>query len=399
MPPSYPSGVEKIPKEGGTGRSSLWADAALATAVTTVVAVAISADSPTIGDDPRHLDWYAYLFAAGLGALMFARRSYPVGVLLATALGTVAYYICQYPPIGLAIPMGAALYVAAQAGHVRWAVAAAGAVLGLSLFFRIQQGEQVRYLLLYDTLLTVSVMAGALGFGAARRATQRWRTEASERTRQAAVLVEHEARERLAVERSRMARDLHDSLGHTISVIAVQADVAAESATELPPETVEALSTITSASRRAMAELRSAVGILRTPEPSAPTPTLDDLNGLVDEVTDGGLTVTLSTTGDLTAVPPFVAAAAFRIVQESLTNAIRHGLGRAATVSLDVGASVLEVRVHNDAVARAPAPPAEPGHGIRGMSERALLLDGSLEAGPDPQGGWSVRASLPVAPQ
>jgi len=374
----------------------LLGDAAFAVGVFAVISVAITADTPAAGTDVRHLDAYAYLFAAGLGALMFVRRAYPISTLLATVAGTIAYYVCQYPPIGLAIPMGAALYAAAEAGRMRWAAGSAAIMLGLSLYFRIAQGEHVRYLLLYDTLLTIAVMAVAVGFGAARRAQDLWRSEAQERARQASIVLEQEARERVAQERVRIARDLHDSLAHTISVIALHAEVATESDAHLPDATRAALCRITQASRRAMSELRSAVGVLRMPESQTPTPALGDVLLLASDLAGDGLDVTVHVSGDLDQIPPFVGATAYRIVQESLTNAIRHGRSRHATVALTLSEAVLAIEVRDDGCGAEPASQAQ-GHGIRSMTERAQILGGTLHAGPRSGGrGWLVTATLPT---
>lgn len=363
-----------------------------------VIAVAITADLPDVRGT-RQLDGYAYLFAVGLGALMLVRRQFPTATLLATALGTCAYYIFQYPPIGLALPMGAALYVAAEAGRLRWAAATAAAVLGLSLYFRIVQGEQLRYLLLYDTVLTIAVMAVAIALGAARRAQQLWRLEVKERACQTALVHQQQAQQQVEQERARIARDLHDSLAHTISVVALQADVALESSPDLPEPTVQAIGRMREASRRAMTELRSAVGVLRTPEPSAPTPTLADVDLLARDLSGVGMAVRVDRKGDAGHVPPFVAATAYRIVQESLTNAARHGNCRHATVDLRVTDSDVAITVSDDGVGGDRAAGQPDGHGIRGMVERAQILGGTVTAGAKPSGGWLVQAVLPVLPR
>lgn len=396
--PAYPRGVDGTERRGGHRHGGLWVDVGFAVGVFAVIAVAITADLPDVRGT-RQLDGYAYLFAVGLGALMLVRRQFPTATLLATAFGTCAYYIFQYPPIGLALPMGAALYVAAEAGRLRWAAATAAAVLGLSLYFRIVQGEQLRYLLLYDTVLTIAVMAVAIALGAARRAQRLWRLEVQERARQTALVHQQQAHQQVEQERARIARDLHDSLAHTISVVALQADVALESSPDLPEPTVQAIGRMREASRRAMTELRSAVGVLRTPEPSAPTPTLADVDLLARDLSGGGMAVRVDRVGDLGHVPPFVAATAYRIVQESLTNAARHGKCRHATVDLRVTDRDVAITVSDDGVGGDRDAGQPSGHGIRGMVERAQILGGTVIAGAQPSGGWRVHAVLPVLPR
>lgn len=367
------------------------ADLVVAAGVFLVIAIAITADT----GGTRHLDGYAYLFAAALGALMLARHRYPVGTLLATCVVTCAYYIAHYPPIGLALPLGAALYVAADAGRLRWAVAAPAGLLALSLVFRIRQGEDLRYLFLYDTLLTVAVLAVAIALGDSQRSKRLWRAEVEQRLRQAEHDKEQEAHRRVLDERARIARDLHDSLAHTVSVIALQAEVALESAPDLPPPTSQAMARIRQASREALGELRSTVGVLREREPRQPHASLDSLGALVATMADGGLDVSLRAHGELARVSPLSAAAAYRIVQESLTNTIRHAHCSRAWVDLDVSDGELRVSVTDDGVGDQQRPTTD-GHGLRGMTERAVLLGGSLRARPRRQGGFEVQAVLPL---
>lgn len=373
-------------------------DATFATAVLVVIAIAITADAPSAPGDPRRLDAYAYLFAVGLGGLMFVRRRHPVGALVATAALTCGYYILQYPPIGLALPMAAALYVAALAGRAWWAAAVAGTVVALALYFRITQGEPLRPLILYDTLLTVSVMAASIALGLAQRARDLWRREATERARQTALVAEQETQARLDAERARIARDLHDSIAHTLAVIALQANVAVESATHPRDDTaVEAALRIRAATRRAMSELRSAVSVLRTPGPSTTTPSLAGIAALAEDLTHPGLAIDVASNGDPDRVPAFVGAAAYRIVQESLTNAIKHGRCRRARVDVHVSGDAVRIVVDDDGRGGAtPAPAPGPGQGVRGMAERAQILGGRLAAGPREDGGWRVEAHLPI---
>ncbi|MEU1971855.1 histidine kinase [Microbacterium sp. NPDC019599] len=194
------------------------------------------------------------------------------------------------------------------------------------------------------------------------------------------------------VEREQLARDLHDTVAHHVSAIAIQAQAGATVAATDPDATADVLRTIEGEASRTLREMRAMVGVLRTTDAAelAPTPGLADIRTL--ERTDAPA-VGVRIEGDAGLVPPAVAAAAFRLAQEAVTNARRHA--RNATqvdVDVRVGTEGVRLRVHDDG---APAGAASPGFGIRGMRERAALLGGSCEAGPDAAGGWTVEALLP----
>jgi signal transduction histidine kinase len=202
------------------------------------------------------------------------------------------------------------------------------------------------------------------------------------------------ARRRTSDERLRIARDLHDVLAHNISLINVQAGVALHLIDEQPEQARTALTHIKSASREALQELRSALDALRYGDERAtraPAPGLADLDRLVDAVRAGGLDVRTDISSDLGPLPKPVDLAAYRIVQEALTNVRRHSGARTTTVRIRDGEQ-LTIEVLDDGRGGA----AEEGNGIAGMRERAAALGGSLHAGPRPQGGFGVTASLPL---
>jgi signal transduction histidine kinase len=212
-----------------------------------------------------------------------------------------------------------------------------------------------------------------------------------ERARQAERETVRERRLAAAEERTRIARDLHDSAGHAINVILVHAGAARLLAEKNPARSREALATIESLARETLGEIDQLVGALRDDEDRAQSPIgLAALDALVKRHRDAGLEVALEVSGDRRALPPATDQAAYRILQESLTNALRHGAGR-ADVTLAYDANELEIQVDNPARRDGPA---AAGHGIVGMRERASLLGGSVEY-ESTNGLFRVRARLP----
>jgi signal transduction histidine kinase len=214
------------------------------------------------------------------------------------------------------------------------------------------------------------------------------RAEAAERTR------EETAARRAVEERLRIARELHDSLTHSISVIQVQAGVAAHLARKHGEEVPPALLAIQEASGDAARELRATLGVLRHADDGSGSG-LGRLPELLARVRSAGLPVSQTVTGAVRCLPPAVDQAAYRIVQEALTNVARHASLAAATVYLGYGRDALTVQIDNDG-AGGPRPPAVPGLGLIGMRERVTSLGGALQAGPRPDGGFRVQAELPA---
>ncbi len=221
---------------------------------------------------------------------------------------------------------------------------------------------------------------------------------------------------RLAVleERTRIARELHDVVAHHMSLIAVRAETAPYRLPALPQEALEEFGALSSVARESMAEMRRLLGVLRQdrPEPAElePQPELADVPALVDAARRAGVTISLSVAASLGRVPGGVGVCAYRIVQESLSNATQHAPGAPVTVSLEHSAGAVELRVANGPVPSLSWPSASgtasgsasgsdgrgPGHGLTGMRERVALLGGSLSAGPTPAGGFVVSAVLPL---
>jgi signal transduction histidine kinase len=223
-----------------------------------------------------------------------------------------------------------------------------------------------------------------------------------ERARHLAETREEEARRRVAEERVRIARDLHDSVAHSMASISVQAGVGAHVLDERPEDARAALLAIKHASRDALAELRATLSMLRSNEaaPREPTERLDRLPSLVESSRAAGLAVDVVIEGDARPLPPAVDTAAFRIVQESLTNVIRHAGPARATVAVRHSDGAVEIEVTDDGRGAVDgnggADGGGGGHGLAGMRERVALLGGELHAGTRRSGGYRVRSRLPL---
>jgi signal transduction histidine kinase len=237
--------------------------------------------------------------------------------------------------------------------------------------------------------------------------------EALERARQAERTREEEARSRVGAERLRIAREVHDTVAHAIAIINVQAGVTAYLLDKRPERAREALVTIEQTSAQALHEMRAVLGVLRDSDNGrVPHPGLGEVNELTAMAREAGLDIKLDVTSCPAPLPSAVDHTVYRILQESITNVIRHVGPTRVTVTLDYGTDAVEVRVTDEGGRDAsgdgagnPPPTAgthngrsgEPGRGIVGMRERCGLLGGELTAGPRPSGGFEVKARLPLA--
>jgi signal transduction histidine kinase len=241
------------------------------------------------------------------------------------------------------------------------------------------------------------VMAGAIGI--AIRAKRAHEAMLQERARRAEESREAEARRRVQEERLRIARDLHDAVGHQVALISVQAGAMGYllEGGDLD-KARESLAHIQRASESALEELRLTVGLLRAPgehEPMEPAGGLGRLGELIDSFTATGLRVRCEVSGPARPLPEAVDLTAYRVIQESLTNTAKHAAGAAASVRVAFRSGLLAVAIEDDGLAGSP-PPGDEGHGIIGMRERAAALGGWLSAGPRDGGGFHVLAELPA---
>lgn len=363
-----------------------------------VVALVIAAD---LDEGPEPTVW-AYLFAFGFGALMVLRRRVPRTVLTLTVLGVFVYYAIDLTPIGITLPAMAALYSAAEQNHTRWAVGAGAALVAVAGYFLVVEGRQAAFLISYEFLTNVALVAAAVALGVSVRA----RRESRDQQRRIADLTaaEHaqEAQRRVQAERFRLARDVHDLVGHTLSVVSVHANVAEEALGPQDEQARQAVRQIQEITAQTMSELRATVRLLRSPEPathdqdaSITAPGLGDVPRMLRSVEQAGIRVDHDVDVDASLSQP-IAAAAHRIIQESLTNVIKHAGASAVLVSARESEGVLRVEVRDDGSNEGQATTDAHGAGIAGMVERARLLGGEVTISEAPEGGFRVSAELPA---
>jgi signal transduction histidine kinase len=361
------------------------------TVLAVVLAVVLSAGATTVPGSGL-LSYTA--IAAGCLALALRRRA-PLLVLLVTTACMLAYVASADPTQPAAFPVLIAVYTAVKNGY-RKAAALAGAVFvagSLTLWLTGDTAQPAQALVDRAILLLGWFVAAGVG-GTVNRHRQAYLEQAEQRAAEAERTREESVLRRAGEERLRIARELHDSITHSISVIKVQAGVAIHLARKRGEEVPGALLAIQEASADAMRELRATLEVLRdTDEPAGSG--LNHLNDLIARVSSAGLPTTVTVTGQAHTLPPHVERAAYRIIQEALTNASRHAGPATATVTLAYGAQDLTVQIDDDGLA-SPMRPPTPGNGLAGMRERVTALGGSLYAHPRPDGGFTVRTSLPT---
>jgi signal transduction histidine kinase len=376
------------------------ADGLLAAAVgaANLVAATVSFDAGVTRHAPwRPLDALGYLLLVAGPLALVARRRWPLAVLAVVWAVSTAYSARTYPEGGTGLTLFVALYTVAVMVERRWLVVVAAAVAALLAgvtevaFYgaTMVDGEP-----LYVAVATLAAvwLGAAVHNRRAYVAELRDRAERAERTR------EEEARRRVDEERMRIARELHDVVSHSIGVISVQAGVAAHLLERRPDKAGKALATIRQASDDALGELHAMLGVLRQPDghaPLTPAPGLAQLDALVAQAEDAGLRVAVAVHGETGRLPSPVDLAGYRIVQESLTNVVRHAHASRASVTVTTDGDALVVEVTDDG-AGSPGGGNGARQGIVGMRERARALGGTLEAGPRPEGGFRVHARLPV---
>ena len=315
-------------------------------------------------------------------AFMVARIAFDVGGDLSGAAGVMIAVILLFYALGAFAPRRRSLWILAAAVAVTSTNQATkpgggvGAVLPLEVF-----GVLLPY-----------VVGRAIRARAARERASR---DTAERLDAALVT---SARAAAHDERSRIARELHDVIAHSVSVMVIQAGGARLVMGEEPDRAERSLRSVERAGREALVELRRLLGILGDGDPYAlaPQPGLGDIAPLLEHARQSGMTVNLHVDGTPLPVPPALDLCAYRIVQEALTNAIKHAAPAHASVNLRWGERVLELEISDDGRARRSARRTAGGHGIAGMRERVALHSGSFEAGAQPGGGFTVRARLPL---
>ncbi|MEU7212201.1 sensor histidine kinase [Streptomyces sp. NPDC044989] len=343
--------------------------------------------------DRAGLDPFARALLFVTGAALLWRQRYPVPVVFGTAVTTLVYLGAGYPYGPVFVAVAVACFSAVVAGHRKAAWAAMGtlwaghALVAHWLYRWLPPSGDSAASWGQELVIATWVVAIAALSELARARREQWARERAERAQA--------ARRRADEERLRIARELHDVLAHSISVINVQAGVGLALLDTDPEQARTALTTIKDQSKEALGEVRQVLDTLRSPgdAPRAPAPGLDRLPELVEQAASAGLTVEVA--GKPPRLSPGTDLAAFRIVQEALTNVVRHSGSRRAHVRLDRDGKTLLLRVDDDG----PATGAEAGgsgNGLAGMRERAAALGGTIDAGPRPDGGFRVLATLPI---
>ncbi|MCO1654291.1 sensor histidine kinase [Pseudonocardia humida] len=356
-------------------------DVLVAAAAAAVMLTMLMTDARFLDGGPE-LAWP--LLAVAAAAPLALRRRFPVAVAAAVAALTTAAAALAGRDVGF---LGAAVAIGSAAYHAvnRVAPLAIGSTAWTAAFGLIGgAGIEPSALIMYGGLGLAPV---AIGYALRLQADRGADTARVERARAAVERAE---------ERSRIAREVHDAVGHHLSAIRLQA-VGARRGAAGPEAADRTLRTIADLSHQALVDIRGLLGVLREEAPEPHGPGLDDLDAMARRLGEQGLRVRLRIAAGVERdLPVAVAACAVRIVAEALANVLRHSAARAAVVRIERAGGAVAVSVHDPGPARPDG--SGTGAGIRGMRERADSLGGTAEAGPDGRGGWRVRAVLPGAP-
>jgi signal transduction histidine kinase len=394
-------------------------DALLAVFITVMQVQGTVIRDPTAVTPARALTDYGnlgYVLLIASGVVVAGRRRWPVPVFLVAALASLVYYGLDFRDGPGWLGLFVALYTLTAYGDGRRSLVTAGAgITALTIWWLVASADIEPRAAIGWVFFRIgaSVMSAALGESARTRrfiaAEAQERAELAERSR------EEEARARVDAERLRIAREVHDTVAHAIAIINIQSGVTAHVLDKRPEQAREALVTIEQTSSRALHEMRAILGVLRdTDNERMPHLGLEQIDELAAHARDAGLDLKLEANPPSASLPSAVGNAAYRILQESITNVIRHVGPTRVTVALDYGIDVLNVCVTDEGRRRATSDrragpyviakqpsgggAAEPGRGILGMRERCQLLGGDLTARSLPGGGFEVNARLPLAP-
>jgi len=342
------------------------------------------------------LNWFGYLLLVAGPVVLLLRTVYPYAVLLTAVAITVVYTSAGFGYGSIFVSLIVAFLTAAARGS-RWLTYPLPMLGWVAVVWLVPliRGEDPP-----PAVVSTGIAAWLLVLlAAAEGIRQRRAVLDARRQRKAAMARESRLeQERQASEaRLSIARELHDVLAHSLSMINVQSSVALELLDDQPERAGPALAAIKDASRQAISDVHSLVTALRADagQPTAPTPGIADLDALVGTARATGLTVTTAVQGESRPLPTVIDVAAARIVQESLTNVVRHSTARNATVTVSYSAELLTLAVENDGRPLNTGP-SSGGSGITGMRERARALGGDLSVRRHPGGGFGVRATLPI---
>jgi signal transduction histidine kinase len=399
---AYLFGVTRRPIVARAAALPRWGlDAALAVALAATL-VGVRAVE---GHGLHRSAWLGYLLTVVAASIVAGRRRWPLAAFAGTLALALAVIALAAPSGAISLPVVIVVFTLAQV-QGRWRAGLLALLAGLALalargFLQYRGWSDAR------TALEPAVVLAALFAGWAVSSRRAYVAEIEARAAQVQRTHEQEARRRVDAERLRIARELHDVLAHSIATINIQAGVAAHVLREHPEHAAQALMTIKSTSKDALRELRDILGVLREADeaqPREPAPGLSQVDRLIDATSQAGVPTRFAISGSRRTVPATVDLAAYRIVQESLTNVLRHAGPASASVAIAYADDAMTVSIDDDgrgpeggAPASTGHAPTRHGHGILGMRERAHALGGELEAGPRQDGGFRVRARLPVA--
>jgi signal transduction histidine kinase len=369
-------------------------DTALAVGLAAFAVFEVTAKAPFFG--PPSPAGPLPLVVAALTALPLAvRRLYPIAALLGivAAINWIHYYNWPMPAIAFATAVFAAYSAVAHSRHRNLAI---GVVAAVTLTVTATFGNTLPQF--PDRLTALIAITPAVAAALGIRELRRRLTDSTARLGRATEEYEAATVRAIEAERARIAGELHDVVTHNVSVMVVQAGAARMAARSSPDEATEALRAVEDSGRTAIAELRNLLGVLSPPGGHAemrPQPGLGELDELISRVSAAGLSVDLLVQGTPRALSPGADLAAYRVVQEALTNVLRHA-GRAATSVMVHWGENLVITVSNAGGPALRAGAEQPGRGLLGLQERLSLYGGELDAGPRPGGGWQVRAVMPV---
>lgn len=339
-----------------------------------------------IGIEGR-LSWAVPLLATVNAAPLLWRRRYPFLVTFITGISTTWLAIVDMLGNIPAAQLVATYTFAALCPPLLRLIAVAGTILGVSLSILIPA----------EDVLNLGMIGITFGMAYALGTSVRARRDRIEMLEERARRLTEQHEAAATRERQRIAREMHDILAHSMGLVVVQAEAGPVAVRSDPDKAAQMFDTISATARESLAQLRRTLGVLRAGEAERlPAPGLDGLTTLVEHARDSGLAVTLEEHGQRAAVPPDFAATVYRIVQESLTNTVKHAHAQTVHVTLDWQDDALEVTVSDDG--RGLATDAEPGgHGLTGMRERVAALGGKLNIGANPDGtGFRITAWLPL---
>jgi signal transduction histidine kinase len=379
------------------------ADAAIAAAVFVAATLTTFHGSPAGAIGNRGLATAAAVTACGALVL---RRLHPVLVLAAGAVAAEVFLVETRGTANVLILLAPciALYTVADVIERRRGLLIGVAALAACVLAHSLLDVGVLGPLGPQNIAFTALGALAIAAGDSSRNRRAYLAEVERRASRAELEREQDARRRVTEERLRIARDLHDSVGHHLALISVQSDVAARAIDSDAAASRAALQHVKSASRKALAELRDTVSLLREPgEPVAPTeipaPGLDGIDELVTGLRAAGLEIECLVNGSAVPLAPAADLTAYRVIQESLTNVCKHSAGQRARLALGYERGELSITVDDLGGAESADGLGEPGrHGIEGMQERVLAIGGRFAAGPCPGSAFRVTAALPYQP-